>query len=61
MPRPQNTVPTDYLHVGLPKPLADKVRAHLTSEFEGRIPQGRMQEFFTALVEGYFNHLESGK
>lgn len=55
MPRPPKTIPTAYFNIGLPEDLANRLRLHLYSEVEGRIPHGALQAFFATLVQEYFH------
>jgi hypothetical protein len=61
MARPKNTLRTVYFNVGLPEDLAAKVKLHLYSDLEGRIPFGTLQEFFTSLVRKHFKTAAADK
>jgi hypothetical protein len=52
--RPSKTVKSVQMNVALPEDLATKVKLHLFSEVEGKIPHGKQAEFFTAAVSHYF-------
>jgi hypothetical protein len=43
----------------IPEDLAVRLRLHLYSELEGRIPVGKISEFFSNLVRDYFDKLNS--
>ena len=58
MSRPKGTVPSVPKNIAIPKPLADQLDLHLYSEIEGRIPLGAYKDFFTALLQNYFNSLK---
>lgn len=52
--RPAKTLRAVQMNVSLPEDLAAKVKLHLFSEIEGKIPHGRQQEFFSKLVRHFF-------
>lgn len=58
MPRPRQTVPSVYLNLAIPQPLAEKLELELFSEVDGRIPPGAYKLFFTELLTKYFSSLE---
>lgn len=52
--RPAKTLKGIQTNVSLPEDLALRVKLHLFSEVEGKIPHGRQQEFFSKLVRHFF-------
>lgn len=56
--RPYKPLRSVQMNVSLPEDLASKVKLHLFSEVEGKIPHGKQAEFFTAAVQWYFTALE---
>lgn len=52
--RPSKTLKGVQMNISLPEDLALKVKLHLFSEVEGKIPHGRQQEFFSNLVRDFF-------
>lgn len=54
MGRNKNIIPTVIIKACLPEDLAAKVTLHLFSEVEGRVPQGKYQEFFSRRIIEYF-------
>jgi hypothetical protein len=52
--RPTKTLKSIQINVSLPEDLAAKVKLHLFSEVEGKVPHGAMQEFFSKLVREFF-------
>ena len=55
MARPKKTVRTVFKNIGIPEDLAEKVKAELHSELEGKVPFGAQQEFYTKLLREYFD------
>ena len=53
--RPTKTIRSIQLNVSLPEDLAAKVKLHLWSELEGKIPHGVQSAFFEQLVREYFD------
>lgn len=56
MSRPKNIIPSIAFKLWLPENLAGKVTIHLWSELEGRIPYGKLTEFFSARLQEFFSH-----
>lgn len=56
MPRPKNTIQTVHTLISLPQHLWVKLRLHLHSEVEQRIPQGAQMRFFSERVREFFDH-----
>lgn len=52
--RPSKTLKGVQMNISLPEDLALKVKLHLFSEIEGKIPHGKQQEFFSELVRRFF-------
>lgn len=61
MARPKKTIPTVYHNIGLPEDLAVKLKLHLFSEVEDKVPMGAQQNFFTKLVRDFFREFEAGQ
>ena len=55
MSRRRNVIPTVQLELKLPADLRAKLDLYLWSDVEGRVPQGRYQEFFVSLLNEFFN------
>ena len=58
MSRRPNVIPPTRLTLRLPEDVRAKLDLHLFSELEGRVPQGRYQEFFLARIKEYFDRLK---
>lgn len=58
MSRPARILKSVYFNIGLPEDLAQRVRTHLYSPLEEKIPHGAQQEFFTNLVKEFFDALD---
>lgn len=56
MPRKPDLDPPTRLTLRLPETLRAKVDLILFSELEGRVPQGRYQEFFIERLVEYFSN-----
>lgn len=54
MGKPKKTIPNLFLKVGLPEDLVARIQLELYSEVEGKIPFGKQQEFFEALVRKHY-------
>lgn len=54
MPRPRKVVQPRRLNLHLPEDKLARLDLFLFSDVEGRIPQGAYQEFFGALLDGWF-------
>lgn len=54
MPKPKNLIPSVNLTVALPQDIEARLRLHLYSELEGRVPQGKHQEFFVERIREFF-------
>ena len=55
MPRPKSLIPGVRLETVLPEDLYAKLKIFLWSEVEGRVPQGKYQEFFCARLREFFD------
>ena len=53
--RPAKTLKSVQMNISLPEDLAARVKLHLFSEVEGKIPHGRQQEFFSKIVRHFFD------
>lgn len=56
MPRRPNLIPPVKLTIALPSDVEARLRLHLYSELEGRVPMGSHQRFFMERIAEYFNH-----
>lgn len=52
--RPSKTIKSVQMNISLPEDLATRVKLHLHSEVEGKIPHGKQMEFFIELVDAAF-------
>ncbi len=59
MGRPRQTTKSILHNVSLPEPLAAKLALELFSELEMKVPHGAYKEFFTNLVQEYFDRKEA--
>lgn len=55
MPRSPNFDRPASLHLKLPETVRAKLDLHLFSDVEGRVPQGKYQEFFIERIGEYFD------
>jgi len=55
MPRPRNLEPSIPLKLKLPESVRVRLDLHLFSPLEGRVPQGRYQEFFIDRIKEFFD------
>ncbi len=54
MSRRKNIIPVTQLCLKLPEDLRAKLDLYLFSDLEGRVPQGKYQEFFIARIKEFF-------
>lgn len=52
--RPSKTIKSVQMNISLPEDLATRVKLHLHSEVEGKIPHGKQMEFFVEVVNAAF-------
>lgn len=53
--RPMSTIRSVQTNVSLPEDLAARVKLHLWSDLEGKVPHGSQAAFFEQLVRDFFN------
>lgn len=58
--RPKKTVRNMQLNISLPEDMAARVKLHLWSELEGKVPHGAQAAFFEQLVRDFFNEKDRG-
>jgi len=56
MPRKPNLDPVTRLELKLPESLRARIDLLLFSPLEGRVPQGKYQEFFVSRIKEFFDH-----
>lgn len=52
--RPQKTVKSIQMNISLPEDLAARIKLHLWSDVEGKIPHGVQSAFFEKLLREFF-------
>ena len=53
--RPAKTIPSTPINLSIPQDLYARLKLHLWSDVEGRVPHGKQSEFFEQLLRDYFN------
>lgn len=54
MPARRNIIPSDRVEVWLPEDIMARLKLHLYSEVEGKIPKGAYQRFFIERLNEFF-------